>query len=215
MISQYMIRFKNSCKVNYFSFKQYLYTIEVRKFFHKVENLYKDILHVISLVCGNIKKYTGVWVMILSSLMYIYNGNIYESIILGLSIYIMNLIYRYYKHKTYIDVLDRVDLEDLEKTLLSKNGDTLLDLIIEDCFSRNLVLYHSYSLKGYINSTEERKILENLLDSIALYLSPDVKKKLQLYYGSSLENILTEKCLIRVSVYAADHNKEFQKERFE
>ena len=55
---------------------------------------------------------------------------------------------------------------------------------------------------------EEKIILKELMDMVAKNMGKPFKTKLELYYGiGHIEDLLAQKCYIRVAMYVADANK--------
>lgn len=87
----------------------------------------------------------------------------------------------------------------------------ILDDYIDDCFTRDVLFFRVNNI-DYIPEKEEKKILNTLLDSVAANMSPYLKRKFDYYYGDGRTDIiLARKCLIVVSMYVANNNKNIYK----
>lgn len=155
-------------------------------------------------------EHCGLMILLTTLILTLITGEIDKYGLWGSVLYVLNLLYRFTSLKMDLYKADRVDLEQL-KNLNDMTKPSVLDSIIEDCFNRNLLMFHTrnFMKKGYINTKEEELMVNDLLDDLAYYITPYVRKKLEIYYGDNLERIITEKVVIRVALYASDHNKEF------
>lgn len=157
-----------------------------------------------------IYQHCGLVILLVTIFLSLFTKDINTYGLWGTVLYLLTIIYRFISLKMDLYKADRVDLEELKK-LNDITKPSVLDSIIEDCFNRNLLMFHTrnFMKKGYINSKEEQLMVNDLLDNLAYYITPYVKKKLEIYYGDNLERIITEKVVIRVALYASDHNKDF------
>jgi hypothetical protein len=110
-------------------------------------------------------------------------------------------------HKIEQDQLDSLDIQFYNSTK-DPNLDPL-DSYVDDCFTRYLVIYKGYAQGIYITDKEEKNIMKELVDSVARSISPIMRKKFEMYYGrGNMDEIMSQKCFIRVSLYVANNNKQ-------
>lgn len=153
-----------------------------------------------------INKNKGLSIFIVSSILSVFTGEYDKYALWGSILFILTLlsnIFNFYKEKNNVD---NIDLEFYVKNINSKVD--ILDNYIEKCFDNVLILTRGYLENPvYIRTKEEEQLRKDLLDEVAKNLSPILIKKLKLYYGDSIYDIITEKVYIRVTMYVANCNK--------
>ena len=83
-----------------------------------------------------------------------------------------------------------------------------LDAYIDSYFNMYVLLFRGFKQGIYIRQEEEKIILKELMDMVAKNMGKPFKTKLELYYGiGHIEDLLAQKCYIRVAMYVADANK--------
>lgn len=126
----------------------------------------------------------------------------------------VNIYLRYLREKTQLEQLD-LDLtgsigknEILENYSSNKSISQALDDHIEDILNSNILFFMNIPNDEYIRNNTEQEILQSLIDNVTKFTSDIFKKKLGLYYGDQNVDILIgRRCLIIVSLYVANHNK--------
>lgn len=107
------------------------------------------------------------------------------------------------KELNYLNSIDFKLLDDAEDSLSS-----ILDRFITDCFNRDVIFFRGIKDKEYINSKDEKEILDNLMNSVISNISPLLRKKIDLYYGEGQSDIIIgRKCFVIVSLFVANNNK--------
>lgn len=141
-------------------------------------------------------------------LLYLYTGELSLYALWGSILYAFTLIVYMIHYKIDKEQLEKIDLDYFNKLNIANGEDNVLDNYVDDCFKRYLILFEGYKGDGYINSKQETAMLKGLIESVSSNLSPLLLKKLELYYGKDrVENILAEKCYIKITIYVASQNK--------
>ena len=109
-------------------------------------------------------------------------------------------------HKKNNDDMDLIDIDYFN--FAHSPGLDPLDAYIDSCFNMYVLLFRGFKQGIYIRQEEEKIILKELMDMVAKNMGRTFKKKLELYYGTGhIEDLLAQKCYIRVAMYVADSNK--------
>lgn len=166
-------------------------------------------IKIYSAILRRIIKNKGLSIFFLVVLLYIITGNLLINTISGAILYLMILANRLLNHKMKKDRLDMINLDDFMEYCRIDGKKNILDIYIDDIFARYIILNEGSINNMYINEKLEKTMLTSLLDQCARNMSKDLRDKLILYYGTeAFPNILTEKCYIKVSLYAANINKQ-------
>ena len=125
----------------------------------------------------------------------------------GIGLYGMILLRELLNHKIEKDTLDSLDIHYFESA--NNNLEDPLDGYIDMCINEYMVLNRGYKVQqGYINTKEESLIHKEVLDLLASNMSPLMKKKFEMYYGTGqVEPLMARKSFIKVSLYVANNNK--------
>lgn len=110
--------------------------------------------------------------------------------------------------------MEKMNGIDVEKIGLTTDQPSkkrsITDLIgeyVEDCFNRDVLFFHPLKDEDFVDSTTERQMLEELLDSAASNMSTLMVKKLGLYVGEdNVMKIVGRKCLTTITLFVASHN---------
>lgn len=120
----------------------------------------------------------------------------------GAILYLLTFItkkFEYNKRKNELDSIDPLIFNKLDKEL---------DEYIAACYTRDVAFYRPTLNAGYINEKEINAQLKELLDSVVISMGPNMRTKLELYYGKeTLNSLIARKCYIQVSLLAANNNK--------
>ena len=83
-----------------------------------------------------------------------------------------------------------------------------LDKIIQQCFDEFILMNTGYQKEHYINQTEEREIVNRMVDKVSERISDTIDTKLELYYNSaSVPDIVANKIYMAVMAYVIENNK--------
>ena len=105
----------------------------------------------------------------------------YGIALFGIIIYLLILKKEKNDHEKEMDYLKLIDfklLDDSEDSLSS-----ILDKYINDCFNRDVIFFRGIKDKEYINTKDEKEMLDTLMNSAVTNISPLLRKKIDLYYG--------------------------------
>lgn len=130
----------------------------------------------------------------------------YGIALFGIIIYLLILKKEKNDHEREMDYLKLIDFKLLDDT---ENGlSFILDKYINDCFNRDVVFFRGIKDKEYINTKDEKDMLDTLMNSAISNISPLLRKKIDLYYGEGQSDIIIgRKCFIVVSLFVANNNK--------
>ena len=130
----------------------------------------------------------------------------YGIALFGIIIYLLILKKEKNDHEREMDYLKIIDFKLLDDT---ENGlSSILDKYINDCFNRDVVFFRGIKDKEYINTKDEKDMLDTLMNSAISNISPLLRKKIDLYYGEGQSDIIIgRKCFIVVSLFVANNNK--------
>lgn len=128
-------------------------------------------------------------------------------------LYGMVLLNRYTNHRMEKDTMGLVDVDrigmslDHNQALKKRSATDLIGEYVEDCFNRDVLFFHPLKEADFVDSTTERQMLEELLDSAASNMSPIMVKRLGLYVGEdNVMKIVGRKCLTTITMFVASHN---------
>lgn len=152
-----------------------------------------------------ISNHKGISLIALFVLM-IFLTNEYSIALFGIIIYLLILKKEKNDHEKEMEYLKLIDFKMLDD---SENGlSSILDKYISDCFNRDVVFFRGIKDKEYINSKDEKEMLDTLMNSAISNISPLLRKKIDLYYGEGQSDIIIgRKCFIVVSLFVANNNK--------
>lgn len=130
---------------------------------------------------------------------------------------IIDIVYIYIAYLKEKEEIKNIDLDLIGSTSsnILENGEIIhksisqaLDDHIEDILNSNILFFMKIPTNEYIRSDTEQEILNSLIENVMQFTSKSLKKKLSLYYGSeNIDLLIGRRCLIIVSLYVANHNK--------
>lgn len=83
-----------------------------------------------------------------------------------------------------------------------------LDKIIQQSFDEFILMNAGFRKEHYINQTEEREIVDRMIDKVSDRISETVYTKLELYYNSTaVPDIVANKIYMAVIAYVIENNK--------
>lgn len=152
----------------------------------------------------------------------IHNQGLFISFIIVIALFfitnkiveIFNIYFNYLKEKENLNQLD-LNLTGSITNGLSENGELIqkpisqaLDDHIEDILNSNILFFMNIPKNEYIRTNTEQEILNSLIDNVMKFTSKSFKKKISLYYGEeNIDILIGRRCLIIVSLFVANHNK--------
>lgn len=128
-------------------------------------------------------------------------------IIIGLLflLIILDIIRDYLDKKIQLEKFKYVDLDYFNFNGIK--GVDPLDAYVDICMSNRLVLM-GYKEGSYITEVQEKEILKEVLEEVASNMGQLMKSKFELIYGvGHVDEVLANKCFIRVSLFVANNNK--------
>lgn len=148
--------------------------------------------------CWNNK---GMFILVVTLIATLATGMYYVVPLWGTVLYLLLLATNIFNYKKEKDAIDDIDISTFNKL------DAVLDNYIQNCYTRDVGFYRPKS-NDYITEKEQNKELGELLDSVAKNISPSMREKLERYYGKhNVDSILARKCLVFISLLAANNNK--------
>ena len=139
---------------------------------------------------------------------FISNGRRESSgIIIGLLflLIILDIIRDYLDKKIQLEKFKYVDLDYFNFN--GTKGVDPLDAYVDICMSNRLILM-GYKEGSYITEVQEKEILKEVLEEVASNMGQLMKYKFELIYGvGHVDEVLANKCFIRVSLFVANNNK--------
>lgn len=185
--------------------------------YNKLKKLFPNILDIILIISATI---AFLFIFLILSSYDISNQNIILAIIIVLFLFflsnkfieIFNIYLSYLKEK---DNLNNFNLNIIGNPKLNIDGQIIqksilqaLDDHIEEILSSNILFFMNIKEDEYIRANMEQEILNSLIDNVMKFTSPIFKKKLSIYYGEqNIDILIGRRCLIIVSLYIANHNK--------
>lgn len=118
---------------------------------------------------------------------------------------ILDIVKDHLDKKIQLEQFKYVDLDyfNFNKT----SGLDPLDAYIDICMSNRLILM-GYKEGSYITEVQEKEILKEVLEEVASNMGQLMKSKFELIYGvGHVDEVLANKCFIRVSLFVANNNK--------
>lgn len=161
----------------------------------------------INVLHGLIKRNKGTSILLITILSCFFTNDTNTYALWGSVVFLLCLFERLIDHKIKKDNLDQIDLNFFSNNMAVIDHD-ILDLYINDCFNRYMVIFRGYKQNEYIQEKDQSLMLKELLDIIATNMSPLLRKKLELYYGNgNVDKIMAEKCFIKITLFVANNNK--------
>lgn len=129
----------------------------------------------------------------------------YILMILLCSFILIDTINTYLNKKLELEKMKYVDLNYFNFN--DVKGLDPLDAYIDTCLSNRLILI-GYKEGAYITEAQEKDILRELLEEASSNMGKLMKSKFELIYGvGHVDEVLANKCFIRVSLFVANNNK--------
>lgn len=129
----------------------------------------------------------------------------YILMILLCSFVLIDTINTYLNKKLELEKMKYVDLNYFNFN--DVKGLDPLDAYIDVCLSSRLILI-GYKEGAYITEAQEKDILRELLEEVSSNMGQLMKSKFELIYGvGHVDEVLANKCFIRVSLFVANNNK--------
>ena len=133
------------------------------------------------------------------------SGNTWYYYFWGSILYIFVLINRRMNYQREKDKIDMIDLDVLSG---ETNLNTILVDFVSQCFDRDVIFFRGLKEKEYINTKDEKEMLDTLLESVASNISPSLRSKLDMYYGPGRTDIILGRiCYQVVTMFVANNNK--------
>ena len=143
--------------------------------------------------------------ILLVSLILGLSGNVWYYYFWGSILYIFVLINRRMNYQREKDKIDMIDLDVLSG---ETNLNTILVDFVSQCFDRDVIFFRGLKEKEYINTKDEKEMLDTLLESVASNISPSLRSKLDMYYGPGRTDIILGRiCYQVVTMFVANNNK--------
>ena len=108
------------------------------------------------------------------------SGNTWYYYFWGSILYIFILVNRKIEYQREKDKIDMIDLDMLSG---ETNLNTILVDFVSQCFDRDVIFFRGLKEKEYINTKDEKEMLDTLLESVASNISPSLRSKLDMYYA--------------------------------
>ena len=134
-----------------------------------------------------------------------------ETAVAGGILYSMVLAKKYIDHRIVKERLDTIEIDRLmlpddNPLRTQKSVSDIIGNYVEDCFDRDVLFFNVLKDDDYVDSPTEKRLLNELIESVSSNMSRELRDKLSLYYGNSLDKVIGRKCLATVSLYVAKHN---------
>lgn len=182
----------------------------------KYSQFKKKVQTIIEALQKMVEEYPGVVVLCTMMIIFPFNDLITISVS-GFVIYMAVLAKQYIKHRIERETLESLELDRFGNSI--ENKKSVIDIIneyIENCFDRDVLFFNIIDKDDYIDSETERKLLNELLDSALLNMSEEMRVKLSRYVSDEgLTRIIGRRCMIVVTIFVANHNKNIYQQRDE
>lgn len=161
---------------------------------------------------SNIESHVGWYTTVLATVTGIAFRIPVEAAVSGGILYSMILAKKYLDHRMYKETMDSIDIDRLmlpkDNPLIKEQPiSEIIGNYVEDCFNRDVLFFNVIKEDDYVDEPTEKRLLHELIDSVASNMSKPLRTKLALYYGEdSLDIVLGRKCLATVTLYVATHN---------
>lgn len=118
---------------------------------------------------------------------------------------IVAILDKYVEHRIELERMQELDINYFNTS--KDQGVDPLDALVDRCLSNKLILT-GFQAGNYVNNAQEQDLLREVLEEVSSSIGPLMKAKFELIYGRGhVEEILANKCFIRVSLFVADQNK--------
>ena len=118
---------------------------------------------------------------------------------------IVAILDKYVEHRIELERMQELDINYFNPS--KDQGVDPLDALVDRCLSNKLILT-GFQAGNYVNNAQEQDLLREVLEEVSSSIGPLMKAKFELIYGKGhVEEILANKCFIRVSLFVADQNK--------
>jgi hypothetical protein len=118
---------------------------------------------------------------------------------------IVAILDKYVEHRIELERMQELDINYFNTS--KDQGVDPLDALVDRCLSNKLILT-GFQSGNYVNNVQEQDLLREVLEEVSSSIGPLMKAKFELIYGKGhVEEILANKCFIRVSLFVADQNK--------
>lgn len=118
---------------------------------------------------------------------------------------IVAILDKYVEHRIELERMQELDINYFNTS--KDQGVDPLDALVDRCLSNKLILT-GFQAGNYVNNAQEQDLLREVLEEVSSSIGPLMKAKFELIYGKGhVEEILANKCFIRVSLFVADQNK--------
>ena len=118
---------------------------------------------------------------------------------------IVAILDKYVEHRIELERMQELDINYFNTS--KDQGIDPLDALVDRCLSNKLILT-GFQAGNYVNNAQEQDLLREVLEEVSSSIGPLMKAKFELIYGKGhVEEILANKCFIRVSIFVADQNK--------
>ena len=118
---------------------------------------------------------------------------------------IVAILDKYVEHRIELERMQELDINYFNTS--KDQGVDPLDALVDRCLSTKLILT-GLQAGNYVDNAQEQDLLRAVLEEVSSSIGPLMKAKFELIYGKGhVEEILANKCFIRVSLFVADQNK--------
>lgn len=118
---------------------------------------------------------------------------------------IVVILDKYVEHRIELERMQELDINYFNTS--KDQGVDPLDALVDRCLSNKLILT-GFQAGNYVNNAQEQDLLREVLEEVSSSIGPLMKAKFELIYGKGhVEEILANKCFIRLSLFVADQNK--------
>lgn len=171
----------------------------IKSFFSNLIKRLVELYHrFISLINNN----KGISILLAAVIIFGITGDYIFPFIWATVLYLLTILYKVTENKKEKEVLELLDLEGFKEL----NG--ILDSYVEECYNRDVGFFNPNIISDYISEKEQKRLMQELKDSVASNMSVNFRKKLELYYGENrVDSILATKCFIFVTLLAANNNQ--------
>lgn len=171
----------------------------IKSFF---SNLVKKLLEIYHRIISAISNNKGISILLASIIIFGITGDYVFPFIWATVLYLLTLLYNMLENKKEKEVLTLLDFDEFKEL----NG--ILDSYVEECYNRDVGFFNPNIISDYISEKEQKRLMQELKDSVASNLSASFRKKLELYYGENrVDTILATKCFIFITLLAANNNQ--------
>lgn len=144
---------------------------------------------------------------LITSIFLRYGDSIASMIVVSIliAVPIVAILDKYVEHRIELERMQELDINYFNTS--KDQGVDPLDALVDRCLSNKLILT-GFQAGNYVNNAQEQDLLREVLEEVSSSIGPLMKAKFELIYGKGhVEEILANKCFIRVSLFVADQNK--------